>query len=89
MNLKEIDVNVRSWFDSSRDRGPWKYFVNEALNIRVPWTVEYVNLSFSYLILASVITLLTRNEIGTFNFFSAEAKKTVVFPYIELVDLPI
>ena len=36
MNLKEIDVNVRSWFDSSRDRGPWKYFVNEALNIRVP-----------------------------------------------------
>ena len=36
MDLKEIDINTRSWVDSAQDRTYWRALVNAALNFRVP-----------------------------------------------------
>ena len=35
MDLKEIDVNVRSWIDSAQDRDYWRALVNAVLNLQV------------------------------------------------------
>ena len=35
MDLKETDVNVRSWIDSAQGRDYWKIVVNAAWNFRV------------------------------------------------------
>ena len=35
MELKEILINKRNWVDSAQDRDYWRYFVKEALNLRV------------------------------------------------------
>ena len=35
MDLKQIGINTRNWFDSAQDRSYWKAFVNAALNLRV------------------------------------------------------
>ena len=36
MNLKEIDINTRSWVNSARDRDFCRALVNASLNLRVP-----------------------------------------------------
>ena len=36
MDLKEIVINTRNWFDSVQDRHYWKVLVNAALNLRAP-----------------------------------------------------
>ena len=36
IDLKEIDINIRNWIDSSQDRDYWRALVNGALNLRVP-----------------------------------------------------
>ena len=36
MDLKEIGVNTRNWFDSSQDRDYWRHLLNAALIFRVP-----------------------------------------------------
>ena len=36
MDLKEIGINTRNWFDPALDRDYWRAFVNAALNLRVP-----------------------------------------------------
>ena len=35
MDLKEIGIIMRNWFDLAQDRGYWKALVNAALNLRV------------------------------------------------------
>jgi hypothetical protein len=39
MDLKEIGINTRNWFDSVQDRDYWRALVNAALNPRAlkPW----------------------------------------------------
>jgi hypothetical protein len=36
MNLKEIGINTKTWFDSVQDRDYWRSLVNAVLNLRVP-----------------------------------------------------
>ena len=36
MNLKEIGVNARNWFDSAQYRDYSRILLNAALNLRVP-----------------------------------------------------
>ena len=36
MDLEEIGINARNWFDSAQDRNYWRALVNAALNLRVP-----------------------------------------------------
>ena len=36
MDLKEIGINTRNWFDPALDRDYWRAFVNAALNLRLP-----------------------------------------------------
>ena len=36
MDLKEIGINTRNWFDSAQNRRFWRVFVNAALNLQVP-----------------------------------------------------
>ena len=35
VDLKEIGINVRNWFDLARDRDYWRALVNAALNLWV------------------------------------------------------
>ena len=35
MELKEIGINTRNWFDSAQDWDDWRALVNAALNLRV------------------------------------------------------
>ena len=34
MDLKEIGINMRNWFNMAQDRDYWRAFVNAALNLR-------------------------------------------------------
>ena len=34
MDLKEIDINMRNWVDSAKDRDYWRAIVNAALILR-------------------------------------------------------
>ena len=36
MDLKEIDVNMRNWIDSSQDRDYWHALVNVKENLQAP-----------------------------------------------------
>ena len=36
IDLKEIGIIARNWFDSAQDSNYWKTLVNAALNLRVP-----------------------------------------------------
>ena len=36
IDLKEIGINTKNWFDLAQDRDYWRAFVNSALNLRVP-----------------------------------------------------
>ena len=36
MDLREIGINVRNWFDSAQDRDYWTALVNAALNLGIP-----------------------------------------------------
>ena len=36
MDLEEIGIYTRNWFDSAQDRDYWRTLVNAALNLRVP-----------------------------------------------------
>ena len=36
MDLKEIDINTRSWVDTAQGRDYWRTLVNAALKLRVP-----------------------------------------------------
>ena len=36
MDMKEIGINRRNWFDSAKDRDYRRALVNAALNFRVP-----------------------------------------------------
>ena len=36
MDLKEIGINTRNWFDSAQDSEYWRALENAALNLRVP-----------------------------------------------------
>ena len=47
MDLEEIGINTRNWFDSAQDRDYWRALVNAALNLRV--AMELV----SYLVVVS------------------------------------
>ena len=60
MDLTEIGVNTRIWFDSAQDRIYWRALVNSALTLRIPEAMELVNYSIncsvcSYFIIHSVI----------------------------------
>ena len=44
MYLKEIGIDTRSWVDSDQDKEYWRALVNAALNHRVPYAMEVVNL---------------------------------------------
>ena len=35
-DLKETDINTRSWVDSAQGRDYWRVLVKAALNLRVP-----------------------------------------------------
>ena len=41
MDLKEIGINTRNWFDSPRDRNYWRTLVNASLNsgFHKPWII--------------------------------------------------
>ena len=43
MDLKEIGINTRNWVDLAQDRDYWRAFVNVALNLRVPYVMEFVS----------------------------------------------
>ena len=43
MDIKEIGINKRNCVDTAQDRDYWRAFVNGALNLRVPYTMELVN----------------------------------------------
>ena len=36
VDIKEIEINTRNWFDSAQDRDYLRALVNAALNLRVP-----------------------------------------------------
>ena len=36
MDLEEIGIDARNWFDSAQDKNYWRDLVNAALNLRVP-----------------------------------------------------
>ena len=36
MDLKEIGINTRNWFDSAQDMYYWRALVNAVLNLQVP-----------------------------------------------------
>jgi hypothetical protein len=40
MDLKEIDINVGNWVDSTQDRDYWRALVNAALipGFHTPWS---------------------------------------------------
>ena len=40
VDIKEMDINTRNWFDSVQDRNYWTALVNAALNLRVPEVME-------------------------------------------------
>ena len=57
MDLKEIGINTRSWFDSAQDTDYWRAHVNATLNI--PQTIEIeCNYFPDYLISPSVPHLI-------------------------------
>ena len=45
MYLKEIGIPTRNWVDSAQDRDYWRALVNAALNFRVPYAMELVELT--------------------------------------------
>ena len=42
MDLKEIGINTRNWFDSAQNRDYWRALMNAALILLVPKTMELV-----------------------------------------------
>ena len=44
MDLKVVGINGRNWVDSAQDRDYWRALVNVALNLRVPYAMELVNI---------------------------------------------
>ena len=43
MDLEEMGINRRNWFDSAQERDYWRALVNAALNHRVPYAMELVS----------------------------------------------
>ena len=43
MDLKEMGINTRNWFDSAQDGDFWRVLVNAELNLRVPSAMELVS----------------------------------------------
>ena len=48
VDLKEIGINTRNWFDSAEERDYWRAPVNATLNLRVPLALELVSLIFLF-----------------------------------------
>ena len=44
MDLEERGNNAGNWVDSAQDRNYWSALVNAALNLRIPYAMELVNL---------------------------------------------
>ena len=44
MDVKQIGANTKIWVDWSQDRDYWKALVNAALNLRVSYAMELVNI---------------------------------------------
>ena len=44
MDLKEIVINTKNCVNSTQDRDYWRALVNAALNLRVQYTMELVNI---------------------------------------------
>ena len=42
-DLKEICINTRNCVDSAQDRNYWSALVNAALNLLVPYVIEFVS----------------------------------------------
>ena len=40
INLKEISINTKNWFDLTQDRDYWRALVNAMLNLRVSQAME-------------------------------------------------
>ena len=50
MDLEEIGINAENWVDSAQDRNYWRALVNAALNLRVPYAMELVNICIYFAI---------------------------------------
>ena len=46
MDLEEIGTNAGNWVHSAQDTDYWRVLVNAALNLRVPYAMEIVRVSY-------------------------------------------
>jgi hypothetical protein len=67
--LKGIGISTRDWVDSAQYRDYWRVFVNEALNLRVPYAMELVSYAFIlYVRLINCRFYLFRSFSSSFSF---------------------
>ena len=45
MDLEEIGINARNWVDSAQERNYRRALVNAAINLRVSYAMELVNVT--------------------------------------------
>ena len=50
IDLKEIGINTRYWVDSAQDRDYCEALQNAALNLAVPYTMDYLVMSVSIIL---------------------------------------
>jgi hypothetical protein len=43
IELKKIGIITRNWVDSTNNKDYWWALVNAALNLRVPYAIEFVS----------------------------------------------
>ena len=55
---QDIGSNAGNWIDAAQDRDFWRVLVHAALNLRVPYTMEFVNI-----ILSNILTVIIKNVI--------------------------
>ena len=66
MDLEEIGINAGNWVDSTQDRDYWRALVNAALNLRVPYAMELIELKRKTLPLRGCFLPLSEDQTKTF-----------------------